>query len=214
MATMAQISHSASPANRRRTISSLENTICRYEEHNNLLRTYKNNRSVPKGLKLKFNLSLCENDHRLKKEISKILNKSSSQIQESLIKANDRHIFNTNNRKNNFINSLPEDSITELLAGVHANTTLLRHKLQQNHASKFSRDNIDPTKTIKKGKTRNRRFDKKKRNSRKRNNRLSKKSANLIRKQIAIDNTPDQNAINLSDSLLSEEAKSLLKKGP
>ena len=87
----------------------------------------------------------------------------------------------------------------------------LEQKIKSRQVQKLSRDNIRPTASVRK---RNRRFKKdvivnKRKEKRKRYSSEKKQSIKEIKQ-----NAPDQNAINFSNSILSEEQKSLLKKGP
>ena len=87
----------------------------------------------------------------------------------------------------------------------------LEQKIKSRQVQKLSRDNIRPTASVRK---RNRRFKKdvivnKRKEKCKRYSSEKKQSIKEIKQ-----NAPDQNAINFSNSILSEEQKSLLKKGP
>ena len=44
-----------------RNLFEIENKITRYSHHRIFLEKYENNQKYPKGLSLKFNLSLCSN---------------------------------------------------------------------------------------------------------------------------------------------------------
>ena len=87
----------------------------------------------------------------------------------------------------------------------------LEQKIKSRQVQNLSRDNIRPTASVRK---RNRRFKKavivnKRKEKRKRYRSKKKQSTKQIKQ-----NAPDQNAINFSNSVLSEEQKSLLKRGP
>ena len=50
-----------------RNLFKIKNKITRYSHHRIFLEKYKNNQKYPKGLSLRFNLSLCSNSEDLQK---------------------------------------------------------------------------------------------------------------------------------------------------
>ena len=57
-----------------------------------LLSSYKRSKKYPKGLKLKFNLSLCTRNIQLKKECNKILDTASFRIRDKITEALNKEI--------------------------------------------------------------------------------------------------------------------------
>ena len=166
-------------------------------------------------MKLRFQLSLCNHDNKLKDVCSKILHKASTGIRDEIIKALEKEIRNLrtkrNNNRNNIKNKTTRENYKLIKKLVAEKVVTIEQKIKSRQVRKLSRDNIRSTASVRK---RNRRFKKdvmvnKRKEKRKRYR--SKKQQNIKEiKQIA----SDQNAINFSNSLLSEEQKSLLKKGP
>ena len=166
-------------------------------------------------MKLRFHLSLCNHDSKLKDVCSKILHKASTGIRDEIIKALEKEIRNLrtkrNNNRNNIKNKTTRENYKLIKKLVAEKVVTLEQKVKSRQVRKLSRDNIQPTTSVRK---RNRRFKKdvivnKRKEKRKRYRSKKKQSIKEIKQ-----NAPDQNAINLSNSVLSEEQKSLLKKGP
>ena len=85
-----------------------------------------------------------------------------------------------------------------------------REKIKQRQIRKYNRDNL----AIKTCKKKNKRFSRKQlcaKLKEKRRNRRDKQKQNIVRIK---ETAPDQNAINLTSTELSESQKSLLRKGP
>ena len=116
-----------------------------------------------------------------------------------------------NDNRNNIKNKTIRENYKLIKKVLAEKEVTLEQKIKSRQVRKLSRDNIRPTTSVRK---RNRRFKKdvivnKRKEKRKRYRSKKKQSIKEIKQ-----NAPDQNAINLSNSVLSEEQKSLLKKGP
>ena len=76
----------------KREMEKVSNIICRYTQHNELLKNYRKNKTTPKGLHLKFHLASCTNNQQLHTQIQKILQRTSFTLQNTIITANSKHI--------------------------------------------------------------------------------------------------------------------------
>ena len=96
----------------------IERKLCKATKHKQWLLTYKKSKKYPKDMKLRFHLSPCNHDNKLKDVCSKILDKASTGIRDEIIKALEKEIriFRTkrNNNHNNIKNKLPEKIINLL----------------------------------------------------------------------------------------------------
>ena len=215
---MEQIPCTVSNIELKKIIGKLDNTVCRYTEHNNLLNTYKNNKKTPKGLQLKFNLSLCPGDKQLIKEVGKCLRQCSYRIQESLIKANVRHIEHTKAKRDSLVvdlkKSISDNLFNQYMDTIKSNTDNLRQTIQNRHKNKMFRDSINVTENGFNTTNKKRRFSKYRRKQFFKSRRQKLTERLQLRKAEAISKTPDQNAINLTDYVLNDSEKSLLIKGP
>ena len=70
----------------------IEQKLCKTIKHKELLLSYKISKKYPKGMKLKFNLSLCNSNIQLKNECNKILDTASFGIRDKIIKALNKEI--------------------------------------------------------------------------------------------------------------------------
>lgn len=201
----------------KKKISKAENAFSRYNLHTELLKIYKQNKKTPKGLALKFNLSLCPTDKQLIKETNRILKRSSMYLQESLIKATTRHITKLQSEKDNLKNKLKHlisnEDFNSFITQLRTTQIDIQTRIKARQESKFQRDNIHPIMNPPQ-QNKHRKFKRKKRIQHFATKRKNKKEAIKTRKQFAIQQTPDQNAINLTDHALTEGEKSILRKGP
>ena len=70
----------------------IERKLCKATKHKQFLLGYKKSKKYPKGMKLRFHLSFCNHDNKLKNVCSKILHKSSTGIRDEIIKALEKEI--------------------------------------------------------------------------------------------------------------------------
>ena len=166
-------------------------------------------------MNLRFHLSLCNHDNKLKDVCSKIPHKASTGICDEIIKTLEKEIrtlrTKRNNNRNNIKNKTTRESYKLIEKIVAGKVVTLEQKIKSRQLRKLTRDNIRPTASVR---NRNRRFKKDVIvNKRKEKRKRYRSKKNQCIKEI-LKNAPDQNAINLSNSVLSKEQKSLLKKGP
>ena len=189
--------------------------MCKATKHKQLLLTYKRSKKYLKGRKLRFHLSLCNHDNKLKDVCSKILHKASTGICDEIIKTLEKEIrtlrTKRSNNRNNIKNKTTRESYKLIEKKLAGKVVTLEQKITSRHLRKLTPDNIRPTTSVR---NRNRSFEKdvivnKRKEKRKRYRSKKKQSIKEILK-----NVPDRNAINLSKSTLSKQQKSLLKKGP
>ena len=163
-------------------------------------------------MKLRFHLSLCNHDNKLKDVCSKIyvINYMQS-IRDEIIKALEKEIPTPKTKRNhdNIKNKTTRENYKLIKKIVAEKVVILERKIKSSQVRKISRDNIQPTRSVRK---RNRRFKRNvivgKRKEKRKRYRYKKKQ---IIKEIK-QNAPDQSAINLSKTVLSKEQKSLLKR--
>ena len=167
-----------------------------------MLLTYKKSKKYPKDIKLRFYLSLCNHDNKLKDVCYKILHKASTGIPNEIIKALEKEISTLrtkrDNNRSNIKNKTTRESYKLLKKIIAEQVVILEQKIKSRQARKISRDNIQPTASVPK---RNTNFKKnvivnKGKEKRKRYRSTKKKSIKEIK-----ENAPEQNAINLSNSV-------------
>ena len=197
-------------------VFNIERKLCKTINHKQLLCTYKKSKKYPKGMKLRFNLSLCNYNNKLKDACNNILNHASAGILRNvIIKALDKEV-NTlklirNQTRKNIKTKTSRENYKLINKSVAEKIAILERNIKLRHTRKQERDHIQPNIVARK---RNRRFKKeiimnKRKEKRKRYRSKKKEKLKLIKQ-----NAPDQNAINLSKTILTEEEKSILIKGP
>ena len=77
-----------------RNLHNIENKLTRCNHHKDFVQNYETNRKYPKGLSLKFNLSLCPASDELQKLCRNILRNASFQFRDVIIKAVNKKIEN------------------------------------------------------------------------------------------------------------------------
>ena len=180
-------------------IEKISKVICRYSEHNDLLRTYKKNNKFPKGLKLKFHVAVCPGDELLFREFDRILERASSHIQDSLIQGNNRHINEAERKlaklKKELSNKISVNDFQHFQNSIQTETNKLKDDIKLRHQSKYTRDHINVNASPKKS----RRFDKKERKAKFYLSRKEKRRRLQQRKALALQKTPNQDPINPSN---------------
>ena len=143
------------------SLFNIERKLCKATKHKQLLLTYKKSKKYPKGMRLRFHLSLCNHDNKLKDVCSKILHKASTGIRDEIIKALEKEIRNLrtkrNNNRNNIKNKTTRENYKLIKKLVAEEVITLEQKVKARQVRKLSRDNIRPTASVRK---RNRRFKK------------------------------------------------------
>ena len=156
---------------RKFSILHLEEKLCRYNLHRELLLNYKKNRKYPKGMSLKFNPSLC-NDEATDKLCRNILRKASFRIRDIMLDAVSKKIENLKSEKNNLFRTFKENTSSvefgSILKYVQPKVQKLSKDIKSRHLRKYERDRIKIIESA----CRNRRFRKRKR---KRHNKERKK---------------------------------------
>ena len=185
--------------------------MCKANKHKHFLLSHEKSKKYPKGVKLRFYLSLCNHDDKFKVVCSKILHKASTGKLDEIIKALEKEIRTLRTKRNNNRNTIKNKTAREnyklIRKIVPEKVVILEQKIKSRQARKISRDNIQPTASVPK---RSRRFKKDvivNKGKEKRKRYRSKKKQSI--KEIKQD-APDQNAINLSNSV--RRAKMTTKK--
>ena len=141
------------------SLFNIERKLCKDTKHKQLLLTYKKSKKYLKGMKLSFHLSLCSHDKNPKDVSSKILHKPSTGIPDEIIKALEKEIRNLrtkcNNNRNNIKNKTTVENYKFIKKLVAVKVVTLEHKVKSPQVGKLSRDNMQPTTSVRK---RNRRF--------------------------------------------------------
>ena len=197
-------------------IYNIEKKLCKTIKHKELLLSYKISKKYPKSMKLKFNLSLCNCNIQLKNKCKKNLNTASFRIRDKIIKALNNEITSlkrkcSENHTTRIKNKTTKESYKLIKKIVAQKVVILECNIKSWHSHKKEQNHIQHTTAPQK---RNKRFNRNiavgKRNEKRKQDKTRKKDSI---KEI-IENAPDQNAINLSNAVLSEDQKTLLKKGP
>ena len=112
-------------------------------------------------MKLRFHLSLCNHDKKLKDVCSKILHKASTGIRDEIIKALKKEIRALKTKRNhncsNIKNKTTRENYKLIKKVVAEKVVILERKIKSRQVRKISRDNIQPTRSVRK---RHRRFKK------------------------------------------------------
>ena len=159
-------------------------------------------------MKLKFNLSLCNRNIQWKKECKNILDTASFRRRVKIIKARNKEITSLKRKRSKNHTSMKNKTTKEnyklIKKTVAQKVVILECNIKLRHSPKKERDHIQHTTASRKRSTRFNRniaVDKRK-EKRKRYKARKKDNINKI-----IENAPDQNAINLSNVVLSEDQK-------
>ena len=143
------------------SLFNIERKLCKATKHEQLLLTYKKSKRYLKGMKLRFHLSLCSHDKKPKDVYSKILHKASTGIRDEIIKALEKEIRNLrtkcNNNRNDVKNKTTGENYKFIKKLVPEKVVILEHKVKSRQVRTLSRDNMQPTTSVRK---RNRRFKK------------------------------------------------------
>ena len=129
------------------SLFNIERKLCKATKHKQLLLTYKKSKKYPKGMKLRFHLSLCNHDKKLKDVCSKILHKASTGIRDEIIKALEKEIriLRTKcNNRNNIKNKTTIENYKLIKKLVAEKVFTLEQKVKSCQVQKLSHDNIQP----------------------------------------------------------------------
>ena len=143
------------------SLFNIERKFWKATKHKQLLLTYKKSKKYLKDMKLSFHLSLCSQDKKPKDACSKILHQASTGILDEIIKALEKEIRNLrtkcNNNRNNIKNKTTRESYKLFKKLAPVKVVTLEHKVKSPQVRKLSRDNMEPTTSVRK---RSRRFKK------------------------------------------------------
>ena len=132
----------------------IERKLCKATKHRQLLLTYKKLKKCPKGMKLRFHLSLCNHDNKLKDVCSNMLHKASTDIHDEIIKALEKEIrtlrTKRKNNRNNIKNKTTRENCKLIKKVVAEKVVTLEQKIKSRQVRKLSRNNIRPTKSVRK----------------------------------------------------------------
>ena len=126
-----------------------------------MLLNYKKSKKYPRGIKLRFHLSLWNHDNKLKEVCSKILNKALTIIRDEIIKTLEKEVRTLRtkciNKLNNINNKTTRENYKLIKNVVAEKVVIFEEKIKSRQVRKINRDNIQPTTSMRK---RNRRFKK------------------------------------------------------
>ena len=192
----------------------IEKKLCQNILRKEMLLHYKNCKTFSKGLHLKFNLSLCKKDRNLQRNCNFILRAAAVKIQDQIIKALNIEISqlqqNIRNLRKSIIKRISKKQFKSLNCKIKRITGKEREKIKQGQFRKYNRHNL----VLKTCKKKNRRFTRKQFCAKLKEKRRIRKDK---QKQIIVrikETTPNQNAVNLTSTDLSESQKLLLRKQP
>ena len=161
---------------RKRDLLHIEEKLCKYNLHHELLLNYKRNHKFPKGMQLKFNPSLC-NDEAIKNLCRQVLRKASLGLQDILLDKVPKKVESLKSENADVIrtlkNNIAEDEFFNISRNIKQKVEKLTKEIKSCHARKYERDNIKIIESA----CRNRRFrkTKRKRHNRERKKRLARK---------------------------------------
>ena len=92
-----------------RNLFKIENKITSYSQHRIILKKYKNNWKYPKGLSLKFNLSLCSKSEDLQKLCRNILRNASFKLPDNILIAVSKRIDDLKIVRNEYFHALKDN---------------------------------------------------------------------------------------------------------
>ena len=137
----------------------IEKELCKTIKHKELLLSYKRSKNYPTGMKLKFNLSLCNRNIQLKNECNKILDTASFTIRDKIPKALNKEITSLKRTRSENHTSIKNNTTKEnyklIKKTVAQKVVILEHKIKSRDSRKKQRDHIQHATAPQK---RNRRF--------------------------------------------------------
>ena len=92
----------------------IEKKLSKTVKHKELLLSYKRSKKYPKGMKLKFNLSLCSRNIQLKKECKKILDTASFRIRGKITKALNKEITSLKRKRSKNYTSIKNKTTNKI----------------------------------------------------------------------------------------------------
>ena len=147
---------------RKRDLLHIEDKLCKYNLHHELLLNYKKNHKFLKGMQLKFHPSLC-NDETTKKLCRQALRKASLGLRDIFLDKVPKKVESLNSEKTDVIrtlkNNIAEDEFLTISRNIKQKVQKSPKEIKSRHARKHGRDNIKFIESA----CRNRRFRKTKR---------------------------------------------------
>ena len=151
----------------------------------------------------------------MKNECKKILDTASFRIRDKIIKALNKEITSLKRKRSENHTSIKNKTTKEnyklIRKTVAQKVVILERNIKPRHSRKKERDHIQHTTAPKK---RNRRFNRNIAADKRKEKCKPYKARKKDNIKEVIENAPDQNAINLSNAVSSEDQKTLLKNGP
>ena len=106
----------------------IEKKLCQNTFHKEMLPRYKNCKTFPKGLHLKFNLSLCKEDRSLQRNCNFILCAAAGKIQDQIIKALNIKINSLRQKVRNLLKSVAKRLSKEQLKSLNCKIKIITDK--------------------------------------------------------------------------------------
>ena len=129
-----------------------EKKLCKLLLHKELLITYRNVKRYPKGFDIKFNLSLCANNHHLQKYCKTILTRALKSIMVRVLKVVNKDIYRLKkqckNLKVQFVSNLSDKDYKTTYATISNKVRYIEKAIRRRHSRKLSRDKITEHKNI------------------------------------------------------------------
>ena len=117
----------------------LAEKYCKYTLHQELLLNYKKNKKFPKGMSLKFNPSLCNNE-TINKRCRKVLRNASFMLRDIMLDGITEKLRDLKSEKANFDATLKESFTTEeyheIINYVEHNVDRLSKEIRNRHIKK------------------------------------------------------------------------------
>ena len=133
----------------------IEKSLCQNILHKEMLLRYKNCKTYPNGLHLKFNLSLCKEDRTLQRNCNFILCAAAGKIQDQIIKALNIKINSLRQKVKNLLKSVAKRISKEQLKSLNCKIKRITDKETEKIKQRQIHEYNSGAKTCKK---KNRRF--------------------------------------------------------
>ena len=118
----------------------IEKKLCKTIKHKELLLSYKKSKKYRKGMKLKFNISLCNRKIQLKNEWNKILDTASFRTRDKITKALKKEITSRKRKRCENHTSIKNNTTKEndklIKKTVAQKVVILEHKIKSRHSRK------------------------------------------------------------------------------
>ena len=108
---------------------------------------YRNSKSIPKGFRLKFNLSLCAKNRKLQTACQNILDSASMNIMKRVVTAGNEKIATLITEKKQLKSTLRRNNsqrtYNNIISSIHRKLQTMETSIKNRHKRKLQRDNVN-----------------------------------------------------------------------